>query len=123
MNTKPLFSTRSAKSAFSDEETVAGMDRLRVGHFGGADDGGNVEIALAPTAPGRCTPTRRRACTYFASAIGLGMHGDGLDAQLAARALDAQRDLAPVGDEDFFEHQMPDVSAWREAPKSRRISR
>ena len=32
------------------------------------------------------------------------MHGDGLDAQLAAGAQDAQRDLAAVGDEDLLEH-------------------
>ena len=36
-------------------------------------------------------------------AVGLGVHGDGLDAELAARALDAQRDLAAIGDQDLLE--------------------
>src|SRR5262245_27987336 len=37
-------------------------------------------------------------------AIGLGEPDHGSDAQLPTSALDAQRDLAPVGDQDFFEH-------------------
>ena len=36
--------------------------------------------------------------------IGGGMHGDRLDPHLAAGADHAQRDLAPVGDQDFVEH-------------------
>ena len=32
------------------------------------------------------------------------MHGDGLDAEFAAGAEDAQCDLAAVGDDDFLEH-------------------
>jgi hypothetical protein len=32
------------------------------------------------------------------------MHDHGMNAELAAGALDAQRDLAAVGDEDLFEH-------------------
>ena len=38
--------------------------------------------------------------------IGGGVHRDGRDAHLAAGALDAQRDLAAIGDEDFLEHAM-----------------
>ena len=37
-------------------------------------------------------------------AIGLRVHGDRLDAELAARADDAQRDLAAIRDQDFLEH-------------------
>ena len=37
--------------------------------------------------------------------VGLGVDGDGLDAELAAGAQDAQRDLAAVGDEDLLEHR------------------
>ena len=37
-------------------------------------------------------------------AVGLGVHGDRLDAELAAGADDAQRDLAAIGDQDFLEH-------------------
>jgi hypothetical protein len=32
------------------------------------------------------------------------VYGDGLNAQFVTRAHDAQRDLAPVRDENFFEH-------------------
>jgi hypothetical protein len=31
------------------------------------------------------------------------MHDDGLDPELAAGTLDAQRDLAPIGDQDLVE--------------------
>jgi hypothetical protein len=34
------------------------------------------------------------------------MNGDGGDAQLAAGALDAQRDLAAIGDQDLLEHAL-----------------
>jgi hypothetical protein len=37
--------------------------------------------------------------------IGLAVHDHGLDAQLAARADDSQRDLASIGDEDLIEGQ------------------
>src|SRR3546814_7836646 len=37
-------------------------------------------------------------------AVGLGVHDHRLDAEFAAGALDAQRDLAAVGDQDFFKH-------------------
>jgi hypothetical protein len=36
--------------------------------------------------------------------VGGGMHGDRLDAHFAAGALDAQRDLAAIGDQDLLEH-------------------
>ena len=37
-------------------------------------------------------------------AVGLGIDDDGLDAHLAAGALDPQRDLAAIGDQDLLEH-------------------
>ena len=39
--------------------------------------------------------------------VGVGgrMHRDGGDAHLLAGAMDAQRDLAAIGDEDFLEHR------------------
>ena len=40
--------------------------------------------------------------------VGGGVHGDGGDAELAAGALDAQRDLAAVGDQDLVEHVLDD---------------
>ncbi len=41
--------------------------------------------------------------------VGRGMHGDGLDAELAAGAQDAERDLAAIGDDDFVEHGLRDL--------------
>jgi hypothetical protein len=37
------------------------------------------------------------------------MHGHRLDAELAAGALDAQRNFAPIGDQDLFEHRLAPV--------------
>ncbi len=36
--------------------------------------------------------------------IGRGINGDGLDAHIAARADNTDRDLAAIGDEHFIEH-------------------
>ena len=36
--------------------------------------------------------------------VRIGVHSDGADAQLAQRAKDAERNLAPVRNEDFGEH-------------------
>jgi hypothetical protein len=38
--------------------------------------------------------------------VGLGIDHHGLDAQLAAGALDAQGDLAAVGDQNLLEHPL-----------------
>ena len=84
------------------EEAVAGMDRVGAGDLGGADDRGDVKVApgggRGPDADrlvGEAHVQRAR--------VGLGVHGDGRDAELAARADDAQRDLAAVRDEDLLE--------------------
>jgi hypothetical protein len=37
--------------------------------------------------------------------VGLGIHGDGLDAHLAGGLDDAAGDLAAVGNQDFLEHE------------------
>ena len=97
------------------EKADAGMDRVGAGDGGGREDGGDVEIALA---------RRRRAdADAFVGKphmhrIGVGgrMHRDGADAHLAAGAVDAQRDLAAIGDEHLLEHlgarYSSTMSAW-----------
>src|SRR5205823_3389900 len=82
---------------------VAGVDRIGRGDFGGADDGWNMQVTLRrrsrPDAHGLVgEPNVERARVDF------GVHGDGLHAELAARAQDAERDLAAVRDENFSEH-------------------
>jgi len=77
------------------QEAVTGMDRFRVGDFSCGDDRGDVQITLGG---------RRRADTHrlvgqthiFGFGVGLGMHRHGFDTHLAAGALDAQGDFAPV---------------------------
>ena len=87
------------------QEAVARMDGVGAGDLAGGDDRGDVEIAFA---------RRRRADAdalvgeAHMHGVGVGgrMHGDGGDAQLLAGALDAQRDLAAVGDQDLVEHSL-----------------
>src|SRR5882762_7946956 len=87
------------------QKPVARVNRFGVGHLRRADDGGYVEIARAGC--------RRSDAHRFVGelhvlrlAIGLGMHYHGLDAHVAARALNAQGDLSAVSDQDFLEHDL-----------------
>src|SRR5690606_25326481 len=52
------------------------------------------------------------------AAVGLGVNGDGGDAHLLARPVDAQRDLAPVGDQDLGGHRAQASSTTRASPNS-----
>ena len=86
------------------QEAVTRVDRDGVGDLGRADDRRHVEVTVARG--------RRADADGFVGeqhvlqvAVGRGVHGDGLDAELAAGAQDAQRDLAAVGDDDLFEHR------------------
>ena len=55
-----------------------------------------------------------------ALAVGGRVHGDGLDAELAAGADDADGDLAAVGDQDALEHGLSrlELGSFR-APRAR----
>ena len=65
---------------------------------------GNVQIAVG-------APRRTDADVFVGEAdvqrilVGLRIDGDGLDAELAAGADDAQGDFAAISDEDFLEHE------------------
>jgi hypothetical protein len=87
------------------------MDRLRVGHSAAAMIAGNVEIALR----GRRRPDAYRLVgerDVLGVAVGFGSDDDRLDAELAARALDAQRDLAAIGDQDLVEQLFGLTATW-----------
>ena len=98
------------------QESVAGMDRVGAGNLGGADDRRHVEVAVGAA-------RRADADVLVGEAdvqrvlVGLGVHGHGLDAELAARVDDAQGDLAAVRDQDFLEH--PSLSRTTETRRHR----
>ena len=84
------------------QEAVARVDRVGVDDFGGRDDVGDVQIGV-----GR----RRRADAYcfvgkaHVHRIGIGgrMDGNRLDAHFVAGAVDPERDLAAVGDQQLLD--------------------
>ena len=85
------------------EKAVAGMQRVGAGDFRGADDRRHVQVAVAAARRANADVFIREADVQGVF-VGLGIHGDGLDAQFATRENHAQRDLSTIGDEDFFEH-------------------
>jgi hypothetical protein len=85
------------------EETVAGMDCVGPRDLGRGDDARDAEVRLA----------RRRGTDADVVvgetdmerlAVGLGIHGHGLNAQLPTRADDPQRDFAAVRDQHLSKH-------------------
>ena len=73
---------------------------------GDVEDGRRVQVAL-----GRRLPTQGVRLVGQADvqrvAVDVRVDGHRRDAQLAARADDPDGDLAPVGDQDLFEHDRP----------------
>ena len=85
------------------QEPVPGMNRVGAGDLGRAQHRRHVEITVgAARRPDAHVlvgePDVQRVL------VGLRIHRDRLDAQLAAGANHPQRDLPPVGDQDFLEH-------------------
>src|SRR5690606_21897602 len=85
------------------QEAVAGVDGLGVCDFGGRDQRGHVQIAVAPRGGPDADGFIGQA-HVLGLAVGLGMHDHGLDAQFAAGTQDPKGDFAAIGDQDFFEH-------------------
>ncbi len=94
---------RRREAGVLGQEAVAGVDRLGARLFGGLDQGLHVQVALA---------RRRRAdvdrlvgvADVEGLFVGVGVDGDGRDAELLAGADDAQRYLPAVGDQNLLEH-------------------
>ena len=86
------------------KETVARMDRLCPRLYGTGEHGIVVEVALGKT---RAADAIRLVGKLHVQRvrIGRGVDGDGLDAHIAARADNTDRDFAAVGDEHFVEHE------------------
>ena len=87
------------------QEAEPRVDGLGVRDLGRADDGRHVEVAARR---GRRPDAHRLIGEQHVlqAGVGGGMHRDGLDAELPAGALDAQRHLAAVGYEDLVEHRV-----------------
>ncbi len=85
------------------EEAEARMDRLRAGLLGGGDNLVNDQVRLRrrrrPDGDGFIGHVDGEAV-----AVGLGIDDDGFDPHAGGRADNAHRHLAPIGDQDFFEH-------------------
>ena len=88
------------------QKAVAGMDRIGAGDLAGGNDRGNVQIGLAGG--------RRADADRFIGEphmhrirIGGGMDRDGCDAHFLAGAVDPERNLAAVRNQDLFEHGHP----------------
>ena len=84
------------------EEAVARVDRVRARDLGGRDDVGDVEIALGR---GRRTDADRLVREPDVHGVGIRgrMDRDRLDPHLMTRAVDAERDLAAVGDQQLLD--------------------
>jgi hypothetical protein len=79
------------------------MDRVGAGDLRRGDDVGNPEVGLA--AGGRAdTHVVVGKADVQRLAVRLTVDGDGLDAQLATRPDDPQRDLTAVGDQHLLKH-------------------
>ena len=81
----PVFGDDIGELGVLGKETVAWMDRLRIGHFGGRDDTRHIQIAF------RCSswPDTYRLVGHanvFEVAIHRGVHSHCLDAQRMAGA-------------------------------------
>ena len=82
------------------QKTITGMDRVGAGDFGGRDDIGNVEIAFAG---GRRADANRFVGEPHMHCVAVRgrMHRDRLDPHFMAGAVNAQRDLAAISDQEF----------------------
>ena len=85
------------------QKAVAGMNRLHVADFGGADHA--IDLAVAVGALGRPDAIGLVGQLEIGGAsIGFAEDGHGFHTQLAASADDAQRNLTAIGDQDSFVH-------------------
>ena len=95
------------------EEPVARVDRVGTRDFGGGDDRGDIQIAVRS---GRRSDADRLVGEAHVHRIGVSgrVHRDSLDPHFMRRAVDAQRDLATVGDQQFFDrgHQSITTRGW-----------
>ncbi len=90
------------------KESVARVNRFRISHLGGADDRGNVQIAILRR---RRADTDRLVSELDVLRVGVRfrVHDDGTDSHLAASALHAKSNLTAISDQNLFEHGRKEV--------------
>ena len=104
------------------QEAVAGMDRLDVGHLGRGDQAGDVQVAVGARGLADADgPVGQREVRGVA--VGLGVDGDDLDAQLLAGSDDPESDLAAVGHQDPLEHRRIRLEIGAEAERKPTLRR
>ena len=87
------------------QKPVSGVNGFGIGHFCRRDNGGNIQVAQRRR--GRSNTNRLIGqFDVLGIAVGFRINHHRLDAQLAAGALDSQRNLAAIGDQDFFKHRI-----------------
>ena len=120
MKVKPCSSTAAAKSAFSERKPRPGWIASAPVIARRRQDGRDIQIAVAgggrPDADGLVGEPHMHRMR-----IGGRMHRDGLDPHFVAGAVDAQRDLAAIGDQHLFEHGRACRPITRSASAARRI--
>ena len=85
------------------EEPIAGMDGVRSGNLGRAQDVGNISVAESGIR--RPDADLLVGCAHMeARYIGLGKDGDGLDSKFLTGTNYAERDLTAIGYQHFLEH-------------------
>ena len=85
------------------EKTIAGVNRLHIADFGGADHAVDFEIAIGALGGTQAIGFVRQIEIPFA-AVGFAEDGHGFDAELAAGTNNTECDFAAIRDEDSFKH-------------------
>ena len=91
------------KPAVLREKTKSRMDGIGAGNDGGADDPVHAQIALCGGRRANADGLVRKLCVEGLP-VCLRVDGHGLNPHLPAGPDNADRDLAPVGDQYFFDH-------------------
>jgi hypothetical protein len=87
------------------------MDGIGAGDGGGGNDRRHVQIRITRW---RWADADTFICQAHMHRIGIrgGMYGNGSDTHFAAGAMDAKRDFAAIGNQDFFKHRALSLADW-----------
>ncbi len=85
------------------KKSDARVDRISAGDRRGGKDRRDIQIAIACRGRADANGLVGEPDMHCIG-VGSRMHRDGLDAHLAAGAVNAQRDLPAIGDKYFFKH-------------------